>query len=216
MNAKQQVLAIHGGEVFPSYEKYLEYLVNYEIDFEKLKEKEKGWKRHLQEDLGDDFEVIQPQMPSPRNAKYKEWKIWLEKYLSILRDNIILVGHSLGGIFWAKYLSENKFPVKISQLHLVAAPFDDNFDTSSKTEYYELCDFNFEAEKLYNIEKQIGKIFLYHSKDDFVVPFADLEKYANALPSAQKTIFSDRGHFLIENFPEIVENITQNRIEHNH
>ena len=89
---KKQVLAIHGGETFPTYEKYFEYLKNYQLDFKKLKEKEKGWKKHLQEDLGDDFEVIQPQMPLPRNAKYAEWKIWLEKYYSILQDDIILVG----------------------------------------------------------------------------------------------------------------------------
>ncbi len=211
---KKQVLVIHGGETFLSYEKYLEYLKNYEIDFEKIKKKQNGWKKHLQEDLGDDFEVIQPQMPSFRNAKYAEWKIWLEKYLPILHNNIILIGHSLGGIFWAKYLSENKFPVKISQLHLVSAPFDNNDKKNSrnrnKCEEYDLVDFNFSG-GLSNVKNQVKNIFLYHSKDDPIVPFVDLEKYTGALPTAKEMVFEDRGHFSVEKFPEIIKNIAQNK-----
>jgi len=200
---KKQVLVIHGGETFASYEDYLKYLQNYELDLEKIEEKSKGWKRHLQEDLGDEFEVIQPQMPSPRNAKYAEWKVWLEKYTPFLRDDIILIGNSLGAIFWAKYLSENNLPVKISQIHLVAAPFDNNNREDCE---YDLIDFNF-SKDLSRVEKQAKNIFLYQSKDDPVVPFIDLEKYSKELPSARKVIFEDKGHFSIEEFPEIIENI---------
>ncbi len=203
---KKQVLVIHGGETFPLYENYLEYLQNYEIDFKEIKDKNNGWKKHLQEDLGDKFEVIQPQMPSPRNAKYLEWKIWLGKYLPFLSENIVLIGHSLGGIFWIKYLSENKFPVKISQLHLVAAPFGDN-NFSDKIQQYELADFNFSLKNLCKTENQVENIFIYHSKDDDVVPFADMEKYSEKLPKAKKNIFKNRGHFLTEKFPEIIERI---------
>ena len=56
-------------------------------------------------------------------------------------------------------------------------------------------------------EKQAGKIYLYHSEDDPIVPFADLEKYAQKLPSAEKVIFKDKGHFNLPEFPEIVEKI---------
>lgn len=195
---KKQIVIIHGGETFSAYEDYLKYLKNYEIDFEKLKRKR--WKDNLAEELKNDFEIIRPQMPSPRNAKYQEWKIWFEKFFPILRDSIILIGHSLGGMFLAKYLSENNFPVKINQLYLVAAPFDGNRDK------YSLTDFKLSV-SLKNIEKQISKIFLYHSKDDPVVPFSDLEKYASELPSAKKIIFKDRDHFSQEEFPELVERI---------
>ncbi|MBT4277837.1 hypothetical protein HOD96_03785 [Candidatus Falkowbacteria bacterium] len=205
---KKQVLVIHGGETFAFYDDYFFYLKNYKIDLEKIKAKSKGWKKHLQEDLGDEFEVIQPQMPSFRNAKYKEWKIWLEKYLSFLHDDIILIGHSLGGKFWAKYLSENSLPVKISQLHLVAAPFGNNDDTSGKTQNYDLIDFNF-SQDLSKIEEQVKNIFLYHSEDDPLVPFIDLKKYTKALPNAEKVIFKDKGHFSVEKFSEILKNIKQ-------
>lgn len=200
---KKQIIIIHGGEVFNTRAGYLKYLKDYKIDFVRLKLKRKGWKDDLEEKLGKNFEIIRPQMPSPRNAKYEEWKIWFEKFFPILRDNIILIGNSLGGIFLAKYLSENKFPVKISQLHLVAAPFGKEKDRHS------LADFKLPA-SLKKIEKQASKIFLYHSKDDSIVPFSDLKKYADELPSAKKIIFKNRDHFFQEEFPELIERIKKN------
>ncbi len=200
---KKQIIIIHGGEVFNTRADYLKYLKDYKIDFVRLKLKRKGWKDNLEEKLGKNFEIIRPQMPSPRNAKYEEWKIWFEKFFPILRDNIILIGNSLGGIFLAKYLSENKFPVKISQLHLVAAPFGKEKDR------YSLADFKLPA-SLKKIEKQASKIFLYHSKDDSIVPFSDLKKYADELPSAEKIIFKNRDHFFQEEFPELIERIKKN------
>lgn len=187
----QQILVIHGGDSFNSYEEYLNFLRNYEIDFNNFNWK--GWKSNLQQSLGDDFEIILPQMPCANNAKYVEWKIWLEKFLPFLKNDIILIGHSLGGGFLAKYLAENDFPKKIEALFLISAPFAEGDMVP--------------PESLEKIERQAGKIFLYHSKDDPVVPFADVEKYAAKLPSAEKVIFEDKGHFIDEEFPELVEKL---------
>ena len=63
-------------------------------------------------------------MPLQDNAKYEEWKILFERYIPHLKDNVILMGNSLGGIFLAKYLSENKFPKKILSTYLTCPPFD--------------------------------------------------------------------------------------------
>lgn len=120
-----------------------------------------------------------------------------------LTDNIILLGGSLGAIFLAKYLSENDFPVKIKAVFLLAGPFDDK---SRSDIDYTLGDFVL-PESLEKFASQAGKIFLYHSKDDPVVPFADQGKYAAKLPSAEKVVFEDKGHFNLKEFPEIVEKI---------
>ena len=64
-----------------------------------------------------------PQMPNKQNADYQAWKIEFEKILPDLDKDSILIGHSLGGIFLAKYLSENKLAQKLDSLHLVAAPY---------------------------------------------------------------------------------------------
>jgi predicted alpha/beta hydrolase family esterase len=198
---KQQVLIIRGGETFDSYEDYISYLKNREIGLDNLKMK-KSWKNRMENDLGEDFEVFLPEMPNRRNARYLEWKIWFEKIIDILDDNLILLGSSLGGIFLAKYLSENKINKKLNAVILIAAPFDDSNNEES------LTDFKL-PNSLEKFTEQSENIFLIQSKDDILVPFEEVEKYKKALPRAKVIIFEDRGHFSQEIFPEIVELIKQ-------
>jgi len=197
MQTKRQVLIIHGGTVFDDYDNYLNYLRQYKI--ESLDDLQfRDWKSELEELLADEFEIIRPSMPCKRNAKYLEWRIWLEKFFPFLRDDIILIGHSLGGTFWLKYLAENNFPVKISQLHLVAAAITETNEP--------LGDFILPND-LGGIAKQVENILLYYSRDDPVVPFSDLEILASKLPQAKKVIFGDKGHFRISKFDELKNNI---------
>ncbi|MFZ2188171.1 MAG: alpha/beta hydrolase [Candidatus Moraniibacteriota bacterium] len=198
---KKQIFIVHGGEAHRTYEEYLEFLKNYKINLDKIKNG--GWKDHLQETLGDDYEIIFPRMENYHNAKYSEWKIWFEKFFPFLRDDVILIGGSLGGIFLAKYLSENNFPVKIKAAFLIAAPYDDK---ERGDIYYTLGDFIL-PDSLDSFSKQVEKIFLYHSQDDLMVPFVDLGKYAQKLPKAEKVIFKDKGHFNLKEFPEFVEKL---------
>jgi uncharacterized protein len=197
----QQVLFIHGGNCFENYNDYLEFLNKREVSVEDLKSKKK-WRHTLQRNLGEDYEIFLPEFPCAWNAKYIEWKIWFEKLIPFLEDNIILIGGSLGGIFLAKYLSENDFPHKIKAVFLLAAPFDDKANDID----WVLADFVL-PESIEKFVSQAGKIFLYQSKDDPIVPFADVEKYAAKLPTAEKIIFEDRGHFNLKEFPEIIEKI---------
>jgi len=195
---KRQIIVIHGGDTFNTQEEYLSFLKNFEINFERLKQK--SWKEKLAENLGSDYEVIQPKMPNSMNARYSEWKIWFEKMIHFFDKEIILIGHSLGGIFIAKYLSENQFPKKIVSTFLISAPYDDKDSGES------LVDFELKND-LDNLQKQGGNIILYHSEDDRIVPFADLEKYRKLLPNAEVKIFKNRGHFQQEEFPELIEDI---------
>jgi len=195
---KRQIIVIHGGDTFNTQGEYLSFLKNFEINFERLKQK--GWKEKLAENLNPDYEVIQPKMPNNMNARYSEWKIWFEKMIPFFDKEIILVGHSLGGLFIAKYLSENQFPKKILSTFLISAPYDDKDSGES------LVDFELKND-LGNLQKQGGNIVLYHSEDDRIVPFADLKKYRKLLPNAEVKIFKNRGHFQQEEFPELIEDI---------
>lgn len=200
---KQQILWIHGGNVHKSYEDYLEFLRTRNFEKEDLVGRKK-WINNLQKDLGDNFEVLTPRMPCSCNAKYINWKIWIERFFPFLEDNIILAGGSLGGLFLAKYLSENNLPIKIKAVFLVAAPYNDKDRNDIN---YTLGDFAL-PESLEKFEKQAEKIFLFHSKDDPLEPFVELEKYATKLPNAEKVIFEDKGHFnQIKEFPEFVEKL---------
>lgn len=186
---KHQVLVIHGGDSFESYAKYIAFLKSWRIDFSD----KTNWKENLGTVLGEKYEIIAPKMPNKLNARYLEWKIWFEKFIPHLQKDIILVGHSLGGLFLIKYLSENKFPKKLSAAMFVSAPLGEG---------------NFKLKKNLNkISEQCEKLFLYHSKDDKVVPFSSLGKYKKAIPSAIIRELDGRGHFNQEKFPEIVKDI---------
>ncbi|MCL9971985.1 MAG: alpha/beta hydrolase [Candidatus Pacebacteria bacterium] len=118
----KQVLVIHGGDSFKTYDEYLASLQAYELDDPRMP-RGKGWKSLLGERLGSDYQVIAPRMPNAANARYGEWKIWFEKHIPFLDEKVILIGHSLGGCFLARYLSEEKFPKTILSTFLIAAPF---------------------------------------------------------------------------------------------
>ena len=160
------------------------------------------WKDTLDKKLGKNFQVIYPEMPGSENAQFIAWKIWFEKIIPHLHDGVVLVGHSLGGIFLSVYLSKYKFPKKIAATMLVAAPY---FDSSRK----DIPKDWMLPKSLSKFEKQGGKIFLYQSKDDEVVSLSHLKKYQKALPLAQAIIFTNKGHFGIEKFPEIVREIKE-------
>ena len=196
---KKQVVVIHGGDTFETYEKYLSFLRNYKIDIvrERYTLNKYDWKPWLRKELGDSYEVIAPLMPNKNNAQFSEWKLWFEKLFPFLDEEVILVGHSLGGIFLAKYLSENQFPKKIKGVFLVGAVYDKD------SENYPVVSFSL-PEKL---NLQTKNAMIYHSKDDPVVPFSALEQYKKALPNAQTRVFEDRGHLNQEEFLELVEDI---------
>lgn len=189
-----QIVYIHGGETFATYADYLRELASWE--WNPFKEHEKRWRDTLADELPG-YEVLQPPMPNKYHARYEAWKIWFDKVVPHLTDDVVLIGHSLGGIFLAKYLSENQFPLRIRATLIVAAPFDEADNDFS------LADFIL-PEDLSPFIKQGGAIHLFYSQDDDVVPFADLRKYQAKLPAATAHVFIDRGHFLQGSFPEIV------------
>ena len=194
---KQQVFVIHGGTAFDTYEGYISNLKGKEVSLEKLQGRD--WKMNLQDNLGEGYEVYLPKMPNAQNAVYQEWCIWFEKFLPLLDDGVILVGHSLGAVFLAKYLSEHDVMKKIKGTFLVAPPFGRDLGLP-------LPQFAI-TEPLTKFQEQGGKIVIYHSKDDPVVDFAELAHYQEQLPNIETKIFEDRGHFNMEDFPEMVGEI---------
>lgn len=193
----QQVVVIGGGDAFDTYDEYLAALRERTFDLERLRAK--GWKSSLGSALGEGFDVLSLRMPCPDNAKYLEWKIVFEKLLPLLSAPAIFVGHSLGGIFLAKYFSEERSFEKVKALFLVAAPFEDGNG-------YSLVDFSI-SDDLKGLESSGIPIHLYQSEDDTIVPYSNLERYAQALSTAVQHSFTDRWHFVQEEFPEIAQDI---------
>ncbi len=196
---KKQILIIHGGMTFKSKKDYLHFLKTRKISIE---EKIRWTDNYLKKGLGKNFEIIKPCMPFKDSAKYSEWKINFERYFPYLRNNIILVGESLGGIFLAKYLSEHKFPKKILSVYLICPPFDNTLPDEDLVGGFKL------KSDLSLVEKNSKNLKLLFSKDDDVVPVSHAKKYAKKLKKADIIIYkSKNGHFKISKFPEIIRMI---------
>jgi len=195
-NMKKQIIFIHGGNSFDSYDEYLGYLKETEFTIDWFNRR-KRWIDDMTNKLENEFQFFMPQMPNKNNAVYEEWKIWFEKMLPFVNNDVIMIGHSLGGIFLVKYLSENNYPKKIKKIILVAPPHNNTLGVGS-----------FKIEKsLDNISKQCDDIQLFQSEDDPVVPASEAQIYKKDLPEINLHIFKDRGHFMQETFPEIIEEI---------
>ena len=198
MKRKPQVLIIHGGMTFKNKKEYLRFLKTRKISVEK---KIKWSDDYLDRKLKS-FEVIRPSMPLKENARYNEWKIHFERHFPHLRNNIILIGLSLGGIFLTKYLSENKFPKKILSTYLICPPFDNTLHGEDLVGGFKL------KSDLSLIKKNSKNLNLLFSKDDDVVPVSHAKKYKKKLKNANIVIYkSKNGHFKISEFPEIIKMI---------
>ena len=199
MKKKIQLLSIHGGMTFKNEKDYLHYLKTKNVSLEKSV----SWTgEYLTKNLGNKFQIIAPRMPLADNARYKDWVILFERYLALLKGDFILMGGSLGGVFLAKYLSQNKLPKKALAVYLVCPPFDNSLSGEDLVNGFALT----AKSNLSLLEENTKKLTLLFSKDDDVVPVGHTEKYAKKLKNANIVIYkSKNGHFNISTFPEIIK-----------
>jgi predicted alpha/beta hydrolase family esterase len=222
-----QILIVDGGMSFANDAKALEWLIKCDWD---LVEKRHSWKKWLADGLVDHFDTIRIDMPNTMNAKYDEWKIWFEKYFKHIHGThhhlthrttlerieekkheeehandtkLILIGHSLGGAFLMKYLSESGFPRGIDALHLVAPVLDDD---GVKDE--SIATFAFSTGGLPHLHKSIPHIHIWGSTDDSVVPYDQAIRYHVSMIGSVLHTFHNRGHFVDQaHFVELFEEI---------
>ena len=154
----------------------------------------------LQNALGAIYKVRYPKMPLEESAEYADWKAHIATELSARDDDVILVAHSVGGAILVKYLTEEHVEKPIAGLFLLATPYFGGDDNWNYAEMNLPQDF---AAML----PAIPRIFLYHSRDDEVVPFAHLALYAAKLPQATIRAFDGRGHQFGNDLAEVAEDI---------
>jgi uncharacterized protein len=179
---KGQVLFIHGGggEAFEGDEALV---------------------RSLREALDPDFGVEYPEMPDADAPEFGAWSACISRELSALGAGVILVSHSLGGSILLKHLSEERVEEPIAGLFLIATPYWGAVD-------WKVAEFELHDNFLEGFPKDVP-IFLYHSRDDEVVPFAHLAMYAGQLPHASAGEFDGRGHQFGDDLSEVAEDIAR-------
>jgi predicted alpha/beta hydrolase family esterase len=154
----------------------------------------------LQNALRSSYEVHYPKMPLEESASYADWKNEITAALSALAEEVILVAHSVGGSILLKYLIEEQVEKRILGLFLLAVPYfgDDEIWTDA--------DVNLPHDFAARLPA-ISRIFLYHSRDDEVVPFSHLGRYAAKLPQATTREYDGRGHQFGNDLTEVAEDI---------
>ncbi|QTM98255.1 serine hydrolase family protein [Sediminibacillus dalangtanensis] len=155
---------------------------------------------YLNKELGDNYNVVSPEMPEPENPVYAFWKNQLEKELHKLTGDVILIGHSLGGSVLLKYLTEHSCHLHFSGLFIIASPYwglEENWRSKEFT-----LQPNFE-QKL----PAIPNLFLYHSVDEDIVPFAHHLAYAEKLPQATTRELEGKQHLFLHGLPTLVQDI---------
>ena len=150
---------------------------------------------YLVSELGDGFTVIAPTMPEPDDPHYRPWRDAIERQLSELGDDVLLVGHSFGGSVLLKYLAEGSYQRPIAGLFLVSVPFwgSDFPDFALPTDF---------AAHL-----PAAPIFLYHSRDDPEVPASHLRRYQEHLPHATSRVIDGSQHAFTDGLPQLVDDM---------
>jgi serine hydrolase len=153
----------------------------------------------LQDALGAEYDVRCPEMPDEDRPVYEAWKERIAKELNALEGEVILVGHSLGGSILLKYLSEEELETLVTGLFLVATPY-------WGVEDWEVGEYTLREDFASKIPKEMP-VFLYHSRDDEVVPFEHAALYAEALPRVTVREFDGRGHQFGDDLSEVAWDI---------
>lgn len=70
----KQIVIVHGGSSFNSYENYLDSLKNSSLHYERLLWAQK-WREWLAQTTTG-YDVLLPDFPNKQNAQYEEWNIF--------------------------------------------------------------------------------------------------------------------------------------------
>jgi predicted alpha/beta hydrolase family esterase len=144
-----------------------------------------------------------PDMPGFYEPNYDAWKEMLERF--DLNENTMLVGHSCGGGFLVRYLSQND--VKVGKVVLVAPWINPDLDPKMTIDK-NFFDFEI-AEDI--VSKTKGLVVMY-SKDDFSDIIKTIEILKSKIKEIQFQEFKNKGHFVLdslgtERFPELLDNL---------
>jgi uncharacterized protein len=155
----------------------------------------------LRDALGPSAEVRYPRMPLEDSAQFADWTARIAAALPPRGDDVVLVGHSVGGSVLLKCLCEGPVEASVTGLFVLATPFW-GADGFWQWEEAQLPDDA--AEKL----AAVPRIVLYHSRDDDVVPFSHTALYAARLPQAVIRPVDSGGHQFENGLADVARDIT--------
>ncbi|MBI2650409.1 serine hydrolase family protein [Candidatus Woesearchaeota archaeon] len=152
------------------------------------------------------FEVIVPKFPTPLDQTRESWLRIISKYKGKIKNETVLIGHSLGAAFILDYLEQTD--KKIKAAFLVAGYhklINNEFDELNKT--FVGRKFNWSK-----IKQNCRKFFVIASDNDPYIPLEINEELAGIL-DAELNVIHNGGHLNkkagYEKFLELLELVTK-------
>ncbi len=139
-----------------------------------------------------------PEVPEPFSFNWDSWAKEVERFE--ITPETILVGHSMGGGFWVKYLSEHP-EISVAKLVLVAPWL--NPDHERNTDFF---DFRIDT----TIQERCNELIIFASDNDMQSVQDSIAFLQNKIPTATLRTFHDYGHFTMRSmktdvFPELLK-----------
>ncbi len=149
-----------------------------------------------------DIHAVSIEPPFPFRPRYDEWKKEFERFE--LEPDTILVGHSAGGGFLVRYLSEQK-GLQVGKVALVAPGMNPDNNPVSDTAYF----FKFEIDSDFSSRTKGTSVFI--SSDDEASVVRTVEILKDNVKGLDIHQYTDKGHFtsgeLSKSFPELLNAI---------
>jgi uncharacterized protein len=162
-------------------------------------DEDKALAESLRGALGSAYTVHYPAMPREDDPDYELWWREIERELQALGDDLVVVAHSVGAFIFLKFIVEHSLETRLAGNFLIAPPFIGS------------SGWNLEGMALpqafaANLPKDLP-LFLYHARDDEVVPFAHLDLYRQSLSQAIFRPLDAGGHQLNNDLSQVAADI---------
>ncbi len=165
---------------------------------------DKHWLPWLKRELlGRGLRAETPLLPEPWAPRYEAFKAEFEKYP--ISENTILVGHSCGGSFLARYLGETKRRAKAL---VIVAPWK---QTKYPDDQIRNTFYGYEVDA--GIKERVKDIIMFTADNEDPIGKISLDVFHQAL-GGEVIELPGRGHYIYgdmgrEEFPELLEKIIE-------
>ena len=150
-----------------------------------------------------DILTVSIEMPAPWQPRYEAWKREFERFE--ITEDTLLVGHSCGGGFLVRWLSEHR-QARVGKVVLVAPWLNPDDNPASDTA--DFFHFNIDAD----IVSRTRGMIIFNSDNDGDSIHKSVSKIRSAVTAVGYREFHDYGHFCKEDmntlaFPELAQEL---------
>jgi hypothetical protein len=142
----------------------------------------------LRMSLGPDYHVHYPAMPDEADPNDEMWRAEIRRQLEKIGGDTLVVGHSVGAYMLVRFMLRDRGRSTLPGVFLIATPFVGEGG-------WQVSDVALPEDFAEDLPPGVP-IFLYHARDDNVVPFSHLGLYRQKIRGATLRELESGGHQL--------------------